>query len=81
MNMQDEYYRTTDICLASFFLTKGVEFIGINRDSTNRATFVFANSSKFSTLVSDFTQMKASVEPISFHASMKRLKQLLYLNG
>ena len=80
--MQDEkFFKTTDICLASFLLTKGVEFSGINKDSTNRATFLFPQTKNCHSLVSDFSQMNSTVEPISFHASMKRLKQLLYLNG
>lgn len=80
VNMQNEYFKTTDICLAAFLLAKGVEFTGINKDSSNRATFLFANSSKIDSLVPNFSQMQTTVEPISFHAAMKRLKQLLYLN-
>jgi len=79
--MQNEYFKTTDICLASFLLVKGIEFAGINKDSSNRATFLFIHSSECVSLVTNFSQMKTTVEPISFHASMKRLKQLLYLNG
>jgi tmRNA-binding protein len=80
MKMQNEYYKTSDICLAAFLLAKSIEFTGINKDSSNRATFLFAHSSKIDSLVSDFSQMQTTVEPISFHAAMKRLKQLLYLN-
>jgi hypothetical protein len=78
--MQNEYFKTTDLSLASFLLAKGIEFVGINKDSTNRATFLFARSSECVSLVADFTQMRATVEPSSFNASMKRLKQLLYLD-
>jgi hypothetical protein len=78
--MQNEYFKTTDLSLASFLLAKGIEFVGINKDSTNRATFLFTHSSECVSLVAEFTQMKAIVEPSSFSASMKRLKQLLYLD-
>jgi len=78
----DNYYKTSDLCLAAFLLVKGVDFIGINRDSLSpRATFVFADSSHCQSLVSDFSQMNTTVEPIGFHAAMKRLKQLVHLNG
>jgi hypothetical protein len=83
MKMQDEtqFFKTTDICLASFLLAKGIEFAGINKDFSNRATFLFPHSSKCNSLVFNFSQMKTTIEPISFHAAMKRLKQLIYLNG
>lgn len=81
MKMQDDkYFKTTDFCLASFLVAKNVDLIGINKDSNNRGTFLFTNDKSCLNLVSDFTQMKSSVEPLSFHAAMKRLKQLLYIN-
>ena len=80
MKMQNEYYKTSDICLAAFLLAKEIEFAGINKDSTNRATFLFSPTKNCLSLVSDFSQMKTTVEPMGFHAAMKRLKQLLYLN-
>ena len=81
MKMQDEYFKTSDICLAAFLLTKGINFLGINKDSSKRATFLFTRNNECQSLVDDFSQMQASVEPLSFHNAMKRLKQLLYLNG
>ena len=81
MKMQDEkYFKTTDICLAAFLLAKEIDFLGINKDSSNRGTFLFSPTKNCLTLVSNFSQMKTAVEPMGFHAAMKRLKQLLYLN-
>jgi hypothetical protein len=55
-------------------------FVGINKDSSGRATFLFTHNKKCQRLVSEFSQLKALVEPIKFYASQKRLKQLLFLN-
>lgn len=39
MQDQNTHFRTSDFCLASFLLAKVVGFIGVNKDSSNRATF------------------------------------------
>ena len=78
--MQNEkHFKTTDICLAAFLLVKEVEFNGVNKDSTGRGTFLFPNDKECLDLVSDFSQMRATVEPIEFHTALKKLKQLVYL--
>ena len=79
--MQDEkHFKTNDLCLATFLLTKEVKFTGLNKDASGRATFLFVQNTETSSLVDKFSKLQASVEPIGFHAAMKKLKQLLYLN-
>lgn len=83
MKMQDEtqYFKTTDICLAAFFLTEGQELKGINKDFSKRGTFLFPKTEECLNLVSIFSQMDARVEPMSYQASLKQLKHLLYLDS
>jgi hypothetical protein len=82
MKMQDDkFFKTTDIGLAAFLLTDGIELSGINKDSSNRGTFLFPNTEKCLRLVSSFSQMEARVEPVKFQASIKQLKHLLYLGS
>lgn len=82
MRMQDQdlYFRTSDFCLGSYLLAKGIEFIGINKDQYNKSTFIFAQSDLCTKFVDQFLQMQGEVEPTAFHAASKRLKQLLFLN-
>lgn len=82
MKMQDEkLFKTTDIGLAAFLLTEGIELNGINKDSTNRGTFLFPNTEKCHRLADVFSQMEARVEPVKFQTSVKQLKHLLYLGS
>lgn len=82
MKMQDDkFFKTTDLGLAAFLLTEGIELSGINKDSTNRGTFLFPNIEKCVRLATIFSQMEAKVEPTKFQASIKQLKHLLYLGS
>jgi len=82
MEMQNgKYFKTTDIGLAAFLLTEGIELNGINKDSTNRGTFLFPNIEKCVRLATIFSQTEAKVEPTKFQASIKQLKHLLYLGS
>ncbi len=82
MKMQDDkFFKTTDIGLAAFLLTEGIELSGINRDLTNRGTFLFPNTDNCLRLVAKFSKMEARVEPTRFQASLKQLKHLLYLGS
>ena len=80
MNMNSNVFKTNDFCLAAFLLTQNIEFLGIDRESSSRASFQFLETQNCMDLISGFSQMKAVVEPIAFHAAQKRLKQLLFLN-
>lgn len=79
MEITNEYFRTTDLCLASYLLAREVPFTGINKDSSNRATFLFPITDKCKKLVKEFTETKALVEPMAFFGAQKRLKHLIYL--
>lgn len=82
MKMQDDkFFKTTDIGLAAFLLTEGIELSGINKDSNNRGTFLFPNTQECLGLVEIFSQLEARVEPTKFQASLKQLKHLLYLDS
>ena len=79
--MQNKYFKTTDICLAAFLLTENQDLKGINKDYSNRGTFLFPKTEECLNLVSIFTQMDARVEPMAYQASLKQLKHLLYLDS
>ncbi|KKT58114.1 MAG: hypothetical protein UW51_C0006G0201 [Candidatus Amesbacteria bacterium GW2011_GWA1_44_24] len=79
MEITNAYFKTTDLCLASYLLAKDTPFTGINKDSSGRATFLFPITDKCRQLVKEFTETKALVEPMAFFSAQKRLKHLIYL--
>ncbi len=79
MEISNEYFKTTDLCLASYLLAKDAPFSGINKDSSGRATFLFPITDKCKQLIDEFTKAKALVDPLVFFNAQKRLKHLLYL--
>lgn len=74
-----EYFKTNDLCLASFLLAKNISFVGLNKDSAGKADFVFRNNKDCKDLVGKFSSLDAVVEPMAFFSAQKRLKHLLYL--
>lgn len=78
MEMNDKNYKTSDFCLASYLLAKNIPLIGTVRDGGNRVTFVYQSSTELSSLISEYFQMQAIIEPMAFFSAQKRLKQLIY---
>jgi len=78
MEMNDENYKTSDFCLASYLLAKNVPLVGTERGGGNRVTFVYQSSAKLNSLIGEYFQMQAVIEPMAFFSAQKRLKQLIY---
>jgi len=78
MNNENENYKTSDFCLASYLLAKNIPLIGTARDGGNRVTFVYQSSAELNSLISEYFQMQAVIEPMAFFSAQKRLKQLIY---
>ena len=74
-------FETQDFCLASYLLAKKIYLHGIKRKDTSakRVTFIFSNTKDCQELVEEFSQMKGSIEPLSFVSAQKQLKHLIYL--
>ena len=78
--MKDKF-ETEDFCLASYLLAKKVRLLGIERKNpaSKRTTFSFSNTQDCESLISEFSQMKGNVEPLTFASAQKQLKYLIYL--
>lgn len=73
-----EQFETADFYIASYCLAIGFKLLSIKRDNPQRALFVFEDTKQRQSLVEDFLFGRASVEPKSFVAAIKELKQLLH---
>ena len=78
INENEDNFKTSDFCLASYLLAKNIPLIGTERVGGNRVTFVYQSSAELNSLVSEYFQMQAVIEPMVFFSAQKRLKQLIY---
>lgn len=78
MEYQDKNFDTSDFCLASYLLAKNNPLTNTIRETSNRITFIFLQSDALSSLINEYYQMQAIVEPMAFFAAQKRLKQIIY---
>lgn len=75
----NEFLKTSDFYLASYLLAKNIPLVKLNKENPQRAVFEFPKNKKCLELCDEFSQMKASIEPIAYTSAQKRLKHLLFL--
>lgn len=79
MQIQDKNtFSTSDFYTAAFLKTKGLNLVDIDRTNSKRAFFIFEKHKDRTELVESFLFGYARVEPKSFVAAIKELKQLLH---
>jgi len=71
-------YRTSDIYIASYLLSKGLELRDIDRHNSKRCDFIFVDRADRPNLVRSFLcgQAEGNVPDFLYH--FKRAKRLLY---
>ena len=79
MENVNDYYQTSDFCLSSYLIACNINPAEINTNSLGKATFFFHKTSQIESLIEQFSNLKASIEPLSFFSAQKKLKQLIYL--
>jgi len=74
-------FETEDFCLASYLLAKDISLDGVKKinPASKKVTFIFNDSKECQSLISEFSQMKGSIEPLAFMSAQKQLKHLIYL--
>lgn len=75
-----QQFTTSDFYTATYCLAKGLKLLTINWVNPRRATFVFQDTESRQRLVEDFLYGRSLVEPQSFIAANKQLKELLHRN-
>ena len=71
-------YRTSDIYIASYLLSKGLELEGLDRRNPRRIDFIFQDKPGRSELVKQFLCGSATGNVVDFVFYMRRAKRLLY---
>ena len=72
-------YPTPDLYMAAYFLTKGIELIGMRRSPDSpRCFFVFSNPLACKIAVKEFYNKKGSVEPKTYAEAIRSLKDRVY---
>ena len=71
-------YRTSDIYVASYLLSKGLELQGVGRRNSQRCDFIFIDREDRPGLVRAFTCGQAEGNLTDFLYHLKRAKRVLY---
>lgn len=77
---ENDYFKTSDLCLATYIASCGYVVDSIDRTSATRAEFCFLRDSELDTIVQLFWRKQGQVEPIAFSSIQKELKSRLYNN-
>lgn len=77
-NEDNQYFRTADLPLAVSLCVRGFVICDIEQIDPKRSVFVFENSDKLASAVSDFWSGKLRVEPQEYFNKLKSLKARLY---
>lgn len=71
-------YRTSDLYIASYLLSKGLELEGIDRRNSQRCDFIFIDREDRPELVRAFMVGQATGNLPTFIFHLKRARRLLY---
>jgi len=71
-------YRTSDIYITAWLLSKGLELRGIDRHNSQRCQFIFIDRPDRPELVNQFLVGSATGNVVDFIFYMMRAKRLLY---
>jgi len=77
MNL-NEFYKTTDICLAATLCIFDFKIEQIEKVSHSKAVFVFKNSAELAETTKSFFNHELKVEPLGFFNSLKEIKTRIY---
>jgi hypothetical protein len=75
----DEAYRTSDLYVAAWLLTKGFQLQDIDHSNNRRCDFVFADRQDRPQLVCEFLRGRAVGNLADFIFHLRRAKRALYL--
>ncbi len=74
----NEYYDTSDLCLATTLQMRGHELVDMNKADKRRVVFKFQNSKLLQKDIDDFWNRKITVDALTFFDNMKNLKNRIY---
>jgi hypothetical protein len=74
----DEFYRTTDICLATVCCYFGCKIELVEKANPARAYFVFIKNEKIEKVIKNYFNHELQVDPAGFFSLLKEVKTRLY---
>lgn len=75
---KNKTFQTDNLALAAFLLTKGCKLFSIDKTEVRRAIFILEESEERETLTDRFWRWEETVEPRTFFANLKELKNMLF---
>ena len=72
----EQYYRTSDFYLTAYLITKGIKREKTEEEG-DKCVFVFVNSIEIKSLVNDFFDGNALIDPLKYSREIKDLKTLI----
>ncbi len=77
--MNNEYYQTSDFCLATTLVALGFQIISMDRSNPKRVNFNFSNCKNLQNKIYQYWEKQIRVSPLDFYYAQKKLKSLLYM--
>ena len=78
MDKNGNEFKTKDFYVTAFLMTRGHGIVAVDKTEPHRVFFSFKDFEERENLVRSFLLGQAFIEPQSFIASIKSLKQLLH---
>ncbi len=75
---ENDYYKTTDIALATALHCYGLKLDAIDKTNPSRASFVFERNKGLDELIQAFWSHSLKVDPLTFFNELKQVKTRLY---
>ncbi|MDP3973936.1 MAG: DUF5659 domain-containing protein [Candidatus Daviesbacteria bacterium] len=76
--MKNKVFESDNFPLCAYLLSKSCLLLMVKKDNPKRAVFVFEDTPDRERLTNDFFSSRGSVEPNSYFAAQRNLKQLIY---
>lgn len=73
-------YKTNDLALAAFLLSKGIELKQIDRSQPQKIQFSFTQTKQLDAHCDHFWSHTAKVCPLAYFLKIKLLKKLIFQN-
>ena len=71
-------YKNRDFYLSAFLISRGCPLTGHSRENQTTTLFEFEETKQLKELVEKYYSMTASVEPMSYGASIRSLKSVIH---
>jgi len=75
---EKDYFKTSDICIASSLCCYGYQIEAIDRQNPSRVVFLIKRDEQLDKLIQLYFTHQLRVEPLSFFSFLKEIKTRIY---